>query len=290
MGKVESVFKEYPVLDYQNIEQNIQKIIDNRKNVYKNQKTYRALFNCLDLTSLNTTDNEQNISDLVQKVNRLPEEFPELPQVAAICINPSFIKSVKEELTESVEIASVSGGFPHAQTFMEVKIAEIALCVLEGATEIDCVLSVGKLKEKKYGEIVEELQEMKATCRDATLKIILETEALSLDEIRIASILCLESGVDFIKTSTGKMRVGATLEAAYVMLVTIKDYFELRNEKKGFKAAGGISTAEEAIKYYCLVDEILGSNWLNNQKLRFGASRLANSLISEYYGKQINYF
>lgn len=290
MGKIESVLKEYPKMDYQNIEDDIQKIIEKRANGYKNQKTYSALFNCLDLTSLNTTDNEQCISDLVQKVNLLPEQFQEMPQVAAICIYPSFIKIVKEELTESIEIASVSGGFPHAQTFMEVKVAETALCVLEGATEVDCVLSVGELKEKRYDEIVEELQEMKATCRNATLKVILETEALTLDEIRIASILCLESGVDFIKTSTGKMKVGATLEAAYVMLHTIKDYAELRGENKGFKAAGGISTAEEAIKYYSLVDEILGAEWLNNQRLRFGTSKLANSLLSEYYGKQINYF
>jgi len=227
---------------------------------------------------------------MVQKVNNFGEKYPELPNVAAICVYPSMVKTVRDCLTEGVEIASVAAGFPHSQTFIEIKVAETALAILDGASEIDVVLSVGKLLEKKYEEIVEELQEIKAACKDAHLKVILESGALKMEDLRVASILSMESGANFIKTSTGKQQPAATLTAAYVMCKLIREYFDKTGRKVGFKAAGGIATTEEALDYYCIVEDVLGEEWLQKELFRFGASRLANNILTELFEKPTSEF
>lgn len=287
MDKITSVLKEYATYNEADVQQSIENLLLNKKAANHSKKVYETILSCIDLTSLNTTDTEEGIAKMVQKVNDFGENYPELPNVAALCVYPSMVKTVRECLTEGVEIASVAAGFPHSQTFIEVKVAETSLAILDGASEIDVVISVGKLLEKKYEEIVEELQEIKAACREAHLKVILESGALKVDELRIASILSMESGANFIKTSTGKQQPAATLTAAYVMCRLIKEYFVKTGKKVGFKAAGGIVTVEEALDYYCIVEDVLGEEWLQKDLFRFGASRLANNILSEILEKPI---
>jgi len=285
MDKITSVLKEYASFNEAEVLKNIEAILHQRKDTSRNMKSYETILSCIDLTSLNTSDTEEGIANMVQKVNDFGEKYPELPNVAAICVYPSMVKTVRECLTEGIEIASVAAGFPHSQTFIEVKVAETSLALLDGASEIDIVLSIGKLLEKKYEEIVEEIQEIKATCREAHLKVILESGSLKVDELRIASILSMESGADFIKTSTGKQQPAATTTAAYVMCKLIKEYYEKTGKKVGFKAAGGIVTTEEALDYYCIVEDVLGDGWLQKDLFRYGASRLANNILTEIMGK-----
>ena len=228
---------------------------------------------------------------MVKKVNGFKTAFPHLPNVAAICVYPALVPVVKEHLTENIGIAAVAAGFPASQTFIEIKVAETAMSVMEGATEIDVVISIGKFLEENYEAVYEELTEIKASCRKAHLKVILETGALvTATNIKKASILAMEAGADFIKTSTGKILVAATLEATYVMCQAIKEWNEMHKIKVGYKAAGGIVTTEDAVKHYTLVKEILGEEWLNNTLFRFGASRLANNLLSSIEEKELKYF
>jgi deoxyribose-phosphate aldolase len=290
MDKINAVLKEYSTFQEVEVLLKINEILEKRKTTNRNQKVLETILSCIDLTSLNTTDTEEGIAQFTQKVNSFGELYPELPNVAAICVYPSMVKTVRECLTEAVEIASVAAGFPHSQTFMEIKIAETSLAILDGASEIDIVLSVGKLLEKKYEEIVEEIQEIKAVCKDVHLKVILESGALNLADVQISSILSMESGANFIKTSTGKQQPAATTTAAYVMCQMIREYHEKTGRKVGFKAAGGISTTEEALDYYCIVEDILGEEWLCKDFFRFGASRLANNLISDILGEQKKVF
>lgn len=243
----------------------------------------RLLFGCLDLTTLNVTDNDRSVMQFVQQVNRLDEERPDLKNVAAICVYPCFAEVVKDSLeVESVKIACVAGGFPGSQTFAEVKVAEVSLAVMEGADEIDIVMPVGKFLAGDYEAVADEIQELKEACREKTLKVILETGALgTAEQIKKAAILSMYAGADFIKTSTGKQQPGATPEAAYVMCQAIKEYHEKTGIKIGFKAAGGISTVDDALLYYTIVKEVLGEEWLNSNLFRIGASRLAEALLKE---------
>lgn len=290
MEKITNVLKEYASYNEADVLKSIEEILQKNKAASHHKKAYETILSCIDLTSLNTSDTEEGIAKMVQKVNAFGENYPELPNVAAICVYPSMVKTVRECLTEGVEIASVAAGFPHSQTFVEVKVAETSLAVLDGASEIDIVLSIGKLLEKKYDEIIEELQEIKAACREAHLKVILESGSLKLDELRTASILSMESGADFIKTSTGKQQPAATTTAAYVMCKLIKEFHEKTGKKVGFKAAGGIVTTEEALDYYCIVEDVLGAEWLQKDLFRFGASRLANNILTEILEKPTTAF
>jgi len=256
-----------------------------------NKEVYKQCLNQIDLTSLNGTDTHAEIISMVEKVNRFKKTFPQLSNVAAICVYPALVPVVKEHLTEEIAIAAVAAGFPASQTFIEVKVAETAMSVLEGATEIDVVISIGKFLEGKYEEVYEELSEIKASCRQAHLKVIIESGALQTpSNIKKAAILAMASGADFIKTSTGKIPVAATLEATYVMCQAIKEWNAKTGAKVGYKPAGGIVTTEDAVKHYTLVKEILGNEWLNNTKFRFGASRLANNLLSSIEEKEVLYF
>lgn len=227
-----------------------------------------------------------------EKVNQFDDEFPDLKNVAAICVYPNFAPIVKNTLeVDGVNIACVSGGFPSSQTFIEVKIAETAMAISQGANEIDIVISVGKFLSGAYEEMCDEIEELKAVCKDNHLKVILETGALkSASNIKKASILAMYSGADFIKTSTGKQQPAATPEAAYVMCEAIKEYYQKTGRKVGFKPAGGINTVNDAVVYYTIVKEVLGEEWLSNEWFRLGTSRLANLLLSEIKGEELKFF
>jgi len=261
------------------ITKKVNEIIEKKFAQNNNKEVHKRIYSCIDLTSLNSTDTRENIWNFTEKVNDF-EGASDIANVAAICVYPNFVETVKEALTANVNIAAVAGGFPSSQTFTEVKIAETAIAVASGADEIDIVLNLGFFLEENYEELSEEIDEIKHACRDSKLKVILETGALkSASNIMKASILALYSGADFLKTSTGKGYEGATLEAAYVMCTAIKEYNEKTGNKAGFKASGGISTTEDAVKYYTIVKEVLGEEYLNNEYFRIGASRLADNLL-----------
>ena len=256
------------------------------------EEVKKFLFHCIDLTTLNTADSDESVMNFVKGVNRLDEEYPDLKNVAAICVYPNFAEVVKDTLeVEDVKIACVAGGFPSAQTFTEIKVAEAAMALMDGAEEIDIVMNVGKFLSEDYENLCDEIQELKETCKEHTLKVILETGALkTASNIKRAAILAMYAGADFIKTSTGKLQPGATLEAAYVMCQAIKEYHKLTGNKIGFKPAGGISSISDAINYYTIVKEVLGEEWLNNGLFRLGTSRLANQLLSDITGKDAKFF
>lgn len=286
-SKYQYVLNEYDeALSEEETARIVRKIADEKAGKNNRKEVLETIYSCLDLTSLKCTDNAESILKLTEKVNSLDEEHPDLKNVAAICVYPNFANIVSNSLeVEGVEVACVSGGFPSSQTFSEVKIAETALALQEGATEIDIVLSVGKFLSGDYESVCDEIQELKDLCGDSTLKVILETGALkSSSNIKKAAILSMYSGADFIKTSTGKETVGATPEAAYTMCCAIKEYHSKTGRKIGFKAAGGISTIDDAILYYTIVEEVLGKEWLNSRLFRIGTSRLADMLLEKIIG------
>ena len=256
------------------------------------EEVKKFLFNCIDLTTLNTTDSDESVMRFTEKVNRFDDEFPDLKNVAAICVYPNFAQVVKDTLeVEGINIACVSGGFPSSQTFTEVKIAETAMALADGADEIDIVIPVGAFLSGDYETMCEEIMELKETCKEHHLKVILETGALkTASNIKKASILSMYSGADFIKTSTGKQQPAATPEAAYVMCQAIKEYYEQTGNKVGFNPAGGINTVNDALIYYTIVKEVLGKEWLSNELFRLGTSRLANLLLSEIKGEELKFF
>ena len=243
----------------------------------------RFLFGSIEYTTLKCTDSEQSVMAFVEQVNRWDNECPDLPHPATICVYPCFAEIVNECLdVEGVQIACVSGSFPSSQTFLEVKIAETALAIKDGATEIDMVMPVGKFLSGDEEGVTDEIREMKAVCGDVPLKVILETGCLKTEEnIRKASFLAMNAGANYIKTSTGKEKVSATPEASFVMCQAIKDYYKETGRKVGFKPAGGINSSMDAIIYYTIVKEVLGEEWLNNKLFRLGTSRLADILIKE---------
>ncbi len=269
-----------------------EKIVREHAGENMNADVYKTILSCIDLTTLATSDSPQSVSDFVENVNAFDNEHPDLPNVAAICVYPNFAQIVRTVLdVTGVRVACVSGAFPSGQSFTEVKIAETAMAIAGGADEIDIVFNVGNYLDGDWEEVSDEIAEQKATCREATLKVILETGLLkSAENIRNAAILSMYSGADFIKTSTGKVYDGASLEAAYVMCQCIKEYFEKTGNRVGFKAAGGISTTADAVKYYTVVKEVLGDEWLTPSLFRIGASRLANVLLSDITGQSTKAF
>ncbi len=252
----------------------------------------KFLFHCIDLTTLKCTDSEQSVMKFTEKVNEFDDKYPDLNNVAAICVYPNMAEIVNDTLeADHVNIACVSGGFPSSQTFTEVKVAETAMALHAGADEIDIVIPVGKFLEGDYESMCDEIEELKEVCGDKHLKVILETGALkTASNIKKASILSMYSGADFIKTSTGKENPAATPEAAYVMCNAIKEYHRETGRKIGFKPAGGINTVKDALTYYTIVKEVLGKEWLNNQLFRLGTSRLANLLLSDILGQETKFF
>ena len=274
------------------VARNVEEILAKHFGENNNVEVYKKCFNAIDLTTLNSTDTVASVAGMVERVNEFETVYPELPPVAAICVYPNFAMVVSGALEVSgVGTAVVAGSFPSSQTFLEIKTTETALAVADGATEVDIVFNLGLYYSESYEDLADEIAEIKHACRDARLKVILETGALkTAADIRNASILSMYSGADFIKTSTGKVYPGATLEAAYVMCQCIKEYYEKTGRMVGFKVSGGVSSTDDAVKYYTLVKEILGEEWLNNQYFRIGTSRAANLILSSILGKEVKHF
>lgn len=267
-------------------------IVEHHARENNNAEVWKFLLGSLELTSLKVTDSDESILSMVEKVNSFEDAYPELPHVAAICTYPNFVYIVSNSLEiDGVKITSVSGSFPSSQTFSEVKLVESALALKDGADEIDMVLPVGKFLSTDYETVDEEIEEIKSYCGENKLKVILETGALqSAENIMRAGLLSMYCGADFIKTSTGKLSIGATPGAVYAMCEAIKQYNAHHNYKIGIKIAGGVKTVQDAVNYYTIVKETLGNEWLTNDLFRIGASSLANSLISAITNSEAKYF
>lgn len=260
----------------------------------------RTCFAAMDLTTLHSGDTAASVRALVDKANRIPEEFPGCPMPASVCVYPNFAAVVRDERrSAALHVTTVAGCFPSSQSYLSVKVEECRLAVRNGADEIDIVLALNSFLAGDLASAAAEIVEMRkavdeegeAFGKKIVLKVILETGLLSTSElIASASLLAMESGADFIKTSTGKVEVNATPEAAYVMCSCIRLFHEKTGRKVGFKAAGGISTAEDALYYYRIVESVLGSGWLGSEYFRLGVSRLGNSLLSAIEKKEIKYF
>ncbi len=242
----------------------------------------KAIFSLIDLTTLDVTDTSAKVAGMSKKVNEFAASFPEMPNVASICVYPALVETVKHHLnTRGVGITSVIGGFPASQTCIEVKELETEIAILDGATETDIVMSVGRFLEEQYKTVHSELRDIKELLGKVHLKVILETGALSDEQIYGASVLSIKAGADFIKTSTGKFSPAATVNAVYIMCHAIKAHFQSTGKMVGIKPAGGIATADEALPYYAVVKEVLGEAWLTPKYFRIGASRLANNLLED---------
>lgn len=293
MNKYEEALSKYNTdLNDDEVRAAVRKIITEKVHENDTPEVKKFLMGSVELTSLKTTDSEDSILAFTERVNQFDEAYPDLPHVATICVYPNFAKTVAETLeVDGVEIACVSGSFPSSQALIEVKVAETALAIKDGATEIDIVMPVGKFLSGDYEGVADDISELKETCGDKKMKVILETGCLkTASNIKKASILAMYAGADYIKTSTGKLEPAATPEAAYVMCQAIKEYYQQTGIQIGFKPAGGLNTVTDALIYYTIVKEILGEKWLTNQWLRLGTSRLANMLLSEVIGKETKFF
>lgn len=279
-------------LDETQVQQAVKTIIAEKTLANDTPEVKKFLFGSIELTTLSTTDSDSSVMAFVDRVNRFESAYPQLPHVAAVCVYPCFAEVASETLeVEGVEITCVSGSFPSSQTVIEVKVAETALALRDGATEIDIVMPVGKFLSGNYEELCDDIAELKQVCGDKAMKVILETGDLkTASNIKKASLLAMYAGADYIKTSTGKEKISATPEAAYVMCQAIKEYYEKTGIQIGFKPAGGINTVMDAIIYYTIVKEVLGEKWLTNKWFRLGTSRLANLLLSEINGEETKFF
>ncbi len=293
MNKYEEALSKYVTdIDDAKVKEEVKKIIAEKVPENDNLAVKRFLMGSIELTTLKTTDSEESVMAFTEKVNAFDEEYPNLPHVATICVYPCFAKIVSQTLeVEGVEVACVSGSFPSSQALIEVKMAETALAIKDGATEIDIVMPVGKFLSGDYEGVCDDINEMKAACGGHDMKVILETGCLkTASNIKKASILAMYAGADYIKTSTGKLEPAATPEAAYVMCQAIKEYYDETGIQIGFKPAGGLNSAMDAVIYYTIVKEVLGEKWLTNKWFRLGTSRLANILLSEVVGEEIKFF
>ncbi len=292
-NKYEEVLQKYNTnLDDAQVKAAVEKILTEKLAENDTPEVKKFLFGSIELTTLKCTDSDESVLKFTERVNEFENAYPDLPHVATLCVYPCFASIVSQSLeVEGVELACVSGSFPSSQALIEVKVAETALAIHDGATEIDMVMSVGKFLSGDYETVCDEISELKATCGERKLKVILETGCLqSASNIKKASILAMYAGADYIKTSTGKEPIAATPEAAYVMCQAIKEYYDATGIQIGFKPAGGLNTVKDALAYYTIVKEVLGEQWLTNQWLRLGTSRLANLLLSDILGQETKFF
>lgn len=292
-NKYEQTFAQYDLnLDDEKVGRQVELLLKEHLEENNTVEVKKFLLNSVELTTLKTTDSEESVLKFVEKVNDFDDKYPELGHVATVCVYPNFAKICHDTLeNEEVEIACVSGSFPSSQTFIEVKVAETALAIKDGATEIDIVMPVGKFLSEDYEGVADDIAELKAVCGDKKMKVILETGCLkTASNIKKASILSMYAGADYIKTSTGKLEPAATPEAAFVMCQAIKEYYEKTGIQIGFKPAGGMKTVKDALTYYTIVKEVLGEKWLTNQWLRLGTSSLANKLLSDITGEEVKFF
>ena len=293
MDKYQEALGKYDInLNDEEIHAEVEQIIADNFDANNNADVLKFSLGCIDLTTLNPTDNEERVRLFTQKVNEFEEKYPELDNVASICVYPNFAEVVNMNLDVSeVHTTVVAAGFPSSQTFNEIKVAECALAVASGADEVDIVIGVGQFLQGAYEEMCDTISECKAACKDAIFKVILETGALkTASNIMKASILAIYSGADFIKTSTGKLEPAATPEAVLVMCKAAKAYYEQTGNKVGIKVAGGVRTPADAVKYYCIVKSVLGEEWLTKDLYRIGASSAANNLLSAIVGETVKHF
>ena len=271
-------FKPYEYSEEQ-LQQRIEQIIAEQTQISDRKESLARIFQSIDFTTLEAFDNEEKINDFCAKALAFPKQEPYL-SVSAICIYSPFVKQAKQLLQDSgIHVATVACAFPSGQMPFDLKVKEVEYCVEQGADEVDMVISRGTFLAGNYDEVFNEIKTIKATCKDAHLKVILETgELKTIQNIRKASELAILAGADFIKTSTGKVSVAATPLAAIIMIDTIKEYFEATGKKVGFKPAGGMKTPDDAMTYYYLVKGILGEQWLNKNLFRVGTSRLAGQI------------
>ncbi len=270
-------------------------VTDARASAPENYTTdvYKACYGCIDLTSLNVTDSEAHIRQFAGKTVAFNDRFPGIPNVASICVFPNFVETVGLTVGNSgIKITSVSGGFPASQTFLEVKMLETAMAVESGADEVDIVINVGQMLAGQYDELVSDMEILRREAGEETVfKVIIESGALQTPElIYKASLLAMFAGADFVKTSTGKIPVAATPEAAAAICIAIRDYFESTGRMVGFKAAGGVKTPQDAALYYTIVGRLLGPEWQTPQYFRIGASSAANNLLSAITEAEVNYY
>jgi deoxyribose-phosphate aldolase len=273
------------------IKKGLKKIYSTVENVH-DKHLMMSLLNMIDLTCLNTTDNRSHIIRFTGNVNSFSGRFSNIPNVAAICVFPNFTAVVKDKLTaRNVKIAAVAGSFPTSQTFRSIKVAECKMAVEAGADEIDIVIPVGSFLGNDFAAVADEISEIKGAIGNKQLKVIIESGLLGdFEHIFTASMIAMDAGADFIKTSTGKTPVSATPEAAYIMCRAISVFYSETGIKVGFKAAGGIAAPADAIIYYQIVRHCLGEGWLNNTMFRIGASKLANNILSEISGCPSTHF
>jgi deoxyribose-phosphate aldolase len=291
--KYQQVLAKYDTnLDDAVVKAEVEQIIADNYERNNTPEVLKLSLGCIDLTTLNPTDNEERVTEFVRRVNTFEENYQELPNVASICVYPNFAELVSMNLdVTEVHTTVVAAGFPSSQTFPEIKVAECALAVRSGADEVDIVISIGQFLQGQYEDMCDTISECKAAVGDKTFKVILETGALkSASNIMKASLLAMYADADFIKTSTGKLEPAATPEAVLVMCKAIKAYYEQTGRKVGVKVAGGVRTPEDAVKYYSIVESILGEEWLNKDLYRIGASSAANNLLSAIVGQPIKHF
>lgn len=280
-------------VDEERVKAEVERIVAEKLPENDNLETRRFLLGSVELTSLHTTDTEEEILAMTEKVNKFDSDYPDLPHVAAICVYPVFTELVAQSLEiDGVEITNVCGNFPSSQSRMEVKIAETQLAVADGATNVDIVLPVGKFLSGDYEGVSDDINELKQVCgEEVPMKVILEVCDLgSLSNVKKAALLSMYAGADYVKTSTGKEKSGATPESVYVMCQAIKEYYDKTGIQIGLKPAGGINTVRDALTYYTILKEVCGEKWLTNYWFRLGTSRLTNTLINEIVGKEVNYF
>lgn len=272
-------FKPYEYTEEQ-LQQRIEQIVAEQTQISDRKESLARIFQSIDFTTLEAFDNEGRINEFCAKALAFPKQEPYL-SVPAICIYSPFVKQAKQLLAGSgIHVATVACAFPSGQMPFDLKVKEVEYCVEQGADEVDMVISRGTFLAGNYDEVFNEIQTIKATCKDAHLKVILETgELKNVQNIRKASELAILAGADFIKTSTGKVPVAATPLAAIIMIDTIKEYYEVTGKMVGFKPAGGMKTPEDAMTYYYLVKGILGEPWLNKDLFRVGTSRLAGQIV-----------
>lgn len=270
----------------------VTKIIAEKVSENDNPEVKKFLLGSVELTTLSTADTEEKVLAMVEKVNKFDSEYPDLPHVAAVCAYPCFTKLIADSLeVDGIDITNVTGNFPSSQALLEVKTIETALAIKDGATQIDIVMPVGKFLSGDYEGVCDTIGELKQTCGDVPMKVILETGDLrNARDIKTAAVLAMYAGADYLKTSTGKEKISATPESVYVLCQAIKEYHKKTGIQIGLKPAGGINTVMDAVIYYTIVKEVLGEKWLTNYWFRMGTSRLTNLLLSEIIGSETKFF
>ena len=292
-SQIEEALSKYNLeVSDEEVKEAVKKIIAEKVHENDTPEVKRFMFGSIELTTLTTQDSAESVLQLVEKVNKFANEYPQMPHVATVVTYPRFTKLVSESLeVEGVIPTCVSGAFPSSQALIEVKTVETGLAIRDGAENVDIVMHVGEFLSGDYETVCDEIQQQKETCGEVPMKVILETGDLgSCANIKKASLLSMYSGADYIKTSTGKEKISATPEAAYVMCQAIKEYYDETGIMVGFKPAGGINSVMDALIYYTIVKEVLGEKWLTNELFRLGTSRLANLLLSELTGVETKFF